>query len=184
VIYPAGGGGAEGVGVTRKADSLWLISFEGGQCSVPHELAGQPVWVRRHGGQVVIYHAGPAGPAEVAWHLVTAPGSPRIDDAHYPPTPPGAPSRSPPTQAEAHFLAIGDGAGLWLAEAAAAGASRIRVKMPRRYSWPPCTALPRWTGRSARRRQAGSPTATWPRSWPIRPPLRPARFIGRANGAL
>jgi len=32
-------------------------------------------------------------------------------------------------QAEARFLAIGDGAGLWLAEAAAAGACRVRAKM-------------------------------------------------------
>jgi hypothetical protein len=71
------------------------------------------------------------GPAEVARHLVTAPGSPRVDDAHYPPAPPGALNRTPKarTQAEAQFLGIGDGAGLWLAEAAAAGTSRVRAKM-------------------------------------------------------
>ena len=87
--------------------------------------------VRRHGGQVVITCAGPAGLAEVARHQVTTPGSPRVDDAHYPPAPPGALGRTPKprTQAEAQFLAIGDGAGLWLAEAAAAGASRVRAKM-------------------------------------------------------
>jgi hypothetical protein len=69
--------------------------------------------------------------AEVARHQVTAPGSPRVDDAHYPPPPPGALGRRPRarTAAEAEFLAIGDGAGMWLAEAAAAGASRVRVKM-------------------------------------------------------
>ncbi len=33
------------------------------------------------------------------------------------------------TRAEAQFLAIGDGARLWLAEAAAAGATRVRAKM-------------------------------------------------------
>jgi hypothetical protein len=121
------------LGVTRKADALSLVSFEGGQYSVPHELAGQAVWVRRHGGQVVITHAGPAGPVEVARHLVTTPGSPRVDDSHYPPAPPGALNRTPKarTTAEAQFLAIGDGAGLWLAEAAAAGASRVRAKMAR-----------------------------------------------------
>jgi hypothetical protein len=110
---------------------LSLVAFEGGQYSVPHELAGQAVWVRRHGGQVVITHAGPAGPVEVARHQVTTPGSPRVDDSHYPPAPPGALNRTPKarTTAEAQFLAIGDGAGLWLAEAAAAGASRVRVKM-------------------------------------------------------
>ena len=119
------------LGVTRKVDNLSLVAFEGGQYSVPHELAGQAVWVRRHGGQVVITHAGPAGPAEVARHQVATPGSPRVDDAHYPPAPPGALNRTPRarTQAEAEFLGIGDGAGLWLAEAAAAGASRVRAKM-------------------------------------------------------
>jgi hypothetical protein len=119
------------LGVTRKVDALSLISFEGGQYSVPHELAGQAVWVRRHGEQVVIAHAGPAGPTEVARHLVTAPGSPQVDDSHYPPAPPGALNRKPKprTTAEAQFLGIGDGAALWLAEAAAAGASRMRAKM-------------------------------------------------------
>ena len=98
---------------------------------MPHELAGQAVWVRRHGEQVIICHAGRPGPAEVARHLVTTPGSPRVQDAHYPPAPPGPLGRTPKarTAAEAQFLAIGDGAGLWLAEAAATGASRVRAKM-------------------------------------------------------
>ena len=88
--------------------------------------------VRRHGGQVVIAHAGPPA-AEVARHLLTSPGSPRLDEAHYPPAPPGALNREPRarTAAEAEFLALGGGAGLWLAEAAAAGASRVRSKMAR-----------------------------------------------------
>ena len=119
------------LGVTRRVDAMSLVSFEGGQYSVPHQLAGQVVHVRRHGEQVVIAHAGPDGPAEVARHLVASPGSPRLDDAHYPPAPPGALNREPKarTAAEAEFLAIGNGAGLWLAEAAAAGASRVRSKM-------------------------------------------------------
>ena len=92
---------------------------------------GEVVQVRRHGEQVVIVHVGPDGPVEVARHLVTTPGSPRVDDAHFPPAPPGALNREPKarTAAEAEFLAIGDGAGLWLAEAAAAGATRVRAKM-------------------------------------------------------
>ncbi|MGO9082969.1 MAG: IS21/IS408/IS1162 family transposase [Streptosporangiaceae bacterium] len=119
------------LGVTRKVDGLSLVSFEAGQYSVPHQLAGQAVRVRRHGEQVVITCAGPGGPAEVARHQVTTPGSPRVDDARYPPPPPGALGRKPKarTAAEAEFLAIGDGAGLWLAEAAAAGAGRVRAKM-------------------------------------------------------
>ena len=117
--------------MTRKADALSLVTFEGGQYSVPHELAGRAVWVRRHGEQIVIAQAGPDGVAEVARHQVTAPGSPRVDDAHYPAPPPGALGREPRarTAADAEFLAIGDGAGMWLAEAAAAGASRVRAKM-------------------------------------------------------
>lgn len=119
------------LGVTRRVDAMSLAAFEGGQYSVPHQLAGQVVHVRRHGGQVVITHAGPAGPVEVARHQVTTPGSPRVEAGHYPPAPPGALNRTPRarTQAEAQFLAIGDGAGLWLAEAAVAGATRVRAKM-------------------------------------------------------
>lgn len=119
------------LGVTRRVDAMSLVTFEGGQYSVPHHLAGQAVYVRRHGGHVVIARAGASGPAEVARHQVTTPGSPRVDDAHYPPAPPGALDRTPKprTAAEARFLAIGEGAGLWLAEAAAAGASRVRAKM-------------------------------------------------------
>jgi hypothetical protein len=121
------------LGVTRRADAMSLVAFEGGQYSVPHRLAGQVVHVRRHGNQVVIAHAGPQGPAEVARHQVTSPGSPRLDEAHYPPAPPGALNREPKprTAAEAEFLAIGGGAALWLGEAAAAGASRVRSKMAR-----------------------------------------------------
>jgi hypothetical protein len=119
------------LGVTRTVDGLSLVMFEGGQYSVPHQLAGQVVWVRRYGEQVVITSAGPAGVAEVARHQVTTPGSPRVEDAHYPPSPPGALNRAPKarTTAEAQFLAIGEGAAQWLAEAAAAGTRRVRAKM-------------------------------------------------------
>ena len=175
------------LGVTRKVDALSLVTFEGGQYSVPHELAGQPVWVRRHGEQVVITHAGPAGPAEVARHLVTAPGSPRVDDAHYPPAPPGALNRTPKarTAAEAQFLGIGDGAGLWLAEAAAAGASRVRAKMAQAVQLAALHgAAGAVTGRSGRPpRRAGSPTATWPPSWRTRPARGQARRPGPASRA-
>lgn len=54
-----------------------------------------------------------------------------IDDAHYPPRPAGPLNRKPkPTSAaEAEFLALGEGARLWLVEAASAGTSRVKVKM-------------------------------------------------------
>ena len=66
------------LGVTRKVDGLAMVSFEGGRYSVPHQLAGQAVWARRHGGDIVIVHAGGSGPAEVARHPVTTPGSPSV----------------------------------------------------------------------------------------------------------
>ena len=99
--------------------------------SVPHRLAGETVWVRRRGEEVIITHVGADGPVEVARHEVTTPGSPRVDDAHFPPAPEGPLARTPvpATAAEAEFLAIGDGAALWLKEAGAAGATRVRAKM-------------------------------------------------------
>lgn len=108
-----------------------MVSFEGGSYSVPHHLAGARVWVRRHGEQVVVVHVGDTGPLEVARHHVTTPGNPRVDDAHFPPAPEGALCRTPrpKTPEETAFLALGEGAALWLIEAAAAGAARVRAKM-------------------------------------------------------
>lgn len=119
-------------GVTRTVgENIPMVSFEVGQYSVPHQLAGQTVWVRRHGEQIVIVHVGPDGPVEVARHAPATPGTPRVEDAHFPPAPPGPLNRAPraKTSGEAAFLAIGDGAAMWLTEAAAAGASRVRAKM-------------------------------------------------------
>ena len=125
-----------GYGTTRKVPANTpMVSFEAGQYSVPHQLIGQTVWVRVHGAgdgeQVVITHLGAQGPVEVARHLRATPGSPRVNDAHFPPAPQGALERTPRarTAAELAFLAIGPGAGLWLTEAAEAGVCRIRVKM-------------------------------------------------------
>ena len=54
----------------------------------------------------------PAGPVEVARHLRTGPGSPRVDDAHFPPPPETSLHRTPRarTAEETAFLALGDGA--------------------------------------------------------------------------
>ena len=98
---------------------------------MPSRLAGETVWVRRRGEEVIITHVGVDGPVEVARHQVTTPGNPRVDAAHFPPAPEGPLNRTPvaANAAEAEFLAIGDGAVLWLKEAGAAGASRVRAKM-------------------------------------------------------
>jgi hypothetical protein len=124
--YTAAFGVTRTVGVTSP-----MVAFDHGSYSAPHTLAGQTVWVREHGDQIVIVHTGADGPLEVARHARTTPGTPRVDDAHFPPQPPGALSRTPRagTGAEAAFLGLGEGAALWLVEAAAAGCSRMRVKM-------------------------------------------------------
>jgi len=123
-------------GVTRTvAATAPMVVFEGGQYSVPHPLRGQLVWVRVHGrgeGEaIVIVAVGEGGPVEVARHCRAAPGSPAMQDAHFPPAPAGALGRAPKarTAAEAQFLGLGDGARLWLTEAAAAGTTKMRVKM-------------------------------------------------------
>src|SRR5439155_7455301 len=119
-------------GQTRTvASTTPMIDYQTGQYSVPHQLRGEVVWVREHGEEIVVVHVGPTGPVEVARHARTTPGSPRLDDAHFGPAPAGPLARSPRarTQAEAAFLTIGDGAGLWLTEAAGVGASRVRAKM-------------------------------------------------------
>jgi hypothetical protein len=74
---------------------------------------------------------GPLGPHEVARHQLTTPGRPSIDDAHYPPRPPGALERRPKGrgQDEKQFLAIGPGAERWLRKAAGEGVLRLRRKM-------------------------------------------------------
>ena len=106
-------------GVTRTvAAKTPMVAFEGGQYSVPWPLLGQPVWVRAHGigedEQVIVVHIGETGPAKVARHARAAPGTPQLDDEHFPATPAGALSRAPKarTAAEAEFLALGNGARL------------------------------------------------------------------------
>ena len=123
-------------GLTRVVGAKTpMVTFEAGQYSVPHELLGETVWVRVHGRgadeQVIIVHVGATGSVEVARHARATPGSPQMLDAHFPPAPPGALGRVPSarTVAEAAFLSLGDGARVWLAEAAAAGTTKMRVKM-------------------------------------------------------
>lgn len=112
-----------------------MVAFEYGQYSVPHQLMGATVWVRVHGKgadeQVIITHVGPDGPVEVARHQRAIPGTPQLTEHHFPTPPAGALERAPKakTAAEAEFLGLGEGARLWLVEAAAAGAGKMRVKM-------------------------------------------------------
>jgi transposase len=118
-------------GETRRVSWSATISYGGVIYSVPHTLADETVWVRVDGDQIVAVHCPPSGPVEVARHHRSTPGQPMIDDAHYPPRPAGPLGRKPkPTSAaEAEFLALGEGARLWLIEAASSGTSRVKVKM-------------------------------------------------------
>ena len=117
-----------------------MVTFESGQYSVPHvhdgqSLLGATVWVRTQGvgvdEQVVIVHVGADGPVEVARHARATPGTPKINDEHFPPQPEGPLDRRPRARnaAETEFLDLGEGARLWLVEAAAAGTTKMRVKM-------------------------------------------------------
>jgi len=83
------------------------------------------------GDEIAATHIPISGAVEVARQVLSTPGNPSIDDAHYPPRPAGALARQPKpgNAAEAEFLALGDGARMWLIEAAAAGTSRVKVKM-------------------------------------------------------
>lgn len=118
-------------GETRKVTWSSTISYGGVTYSVPHQLIDAEVWVRVDGDEVVATHVGPGGALEVARHLRSTPGTPRIDDGHYPPRPAGPLNRQPKATnaTEAEFLAIGDGARMWLLEAASAGTSRVKMKM-------------------------------------------------------
>jgi hypothetical protein len=119
-------------GLTRTVGSNTpLIAFDGGEYSVPHRFRGEVVWARHHGNEVVVTAIDKDGPCEVARHEVTTPGNPRYVDEHFGPAPEGPLNRSPRAKndADTAFLALGDGAALWLTEAAAAGSCLVRVKM-------------------------------------------------------
>ena len=157
----------------------------GSAATPPRPATRAPVWCVA--GRTGDHRPAGRGAAEVARHRLSTPGSPPICDAHYPPGGRArrAARRRPRTQAEAEFLAIGDGAQRWLAEAAASGASRIRSKMARAVELAAVVGAARWTRRSAWPRwPAGSPTATWPRSSTTWPPNAPpaSSDAGRPTG--
>jgi hypothetical protein len=123
------------LGVTRRVpDNTPMITFDHCQYSLPATLLGHSVWVRHHEGadEIVICALDDGGPIEVARHRRTTPGTPAIDDAHFPghhDKIPGDYRLRARTATERAFLAIGNGAAVWLKEAAAVGAERIIQKM-------------------------------------------------------
>jgi len=114
-------------GVTRTvAAKTPMVAFDGSSYSVPHLLLGQTVWVR--GPWTQRRRAGD--------HRARRPGSPRLNEEYFPPAPAGALNRKPKArnEAELEFLTLGDGARLWLTEAAAAGTTKVWVKMAQAVS--------------------------------------------------
>lgn len=125
-------------GTTRRVEATSpMVTFQDGKYSVPARLLGATVWVRCHGvgsdERIVVVHVGDTGPVEVARHARharAAPGSPMPDDRHFRAAPAGlgrVPKAKNPD--EAAFLDLGLGARTWLMEAAAAGTTRMRIKM-------------------------------------------------------
>jgi transposase len=121
-------------GTTRRVNWDATVSVEGVRYSVPHQLVDTRVWVRFHGEDLVITAVAETGPAEVARHARSTPGTPSIKDEHYPP--PTAAARADGERvpgatdaAEVEFLALGPGATSWLVEAAGSGARGVRRKM-------------------------------------------------------
>ena len=123
------------LGVTRRVpDNTPMVTFEHCQYSLPATLLGQTVWIRHHAGtdEVVICALDDGGPVEVARHRRATPGSPAIDDSHFPEhrdKVPGDYRVRARTVSEQRFLALGPGAALWLTEAAALGTERMLQKM-------------------------------------------------------
>jgi transposase len=126
---------AMALGEERLVDDDQTIRFGSVRYSTPDGHQRSKVWARVTGDELVIVGDTTAGLAEIARHALSTPGTPRIDDAHYPHHPGGNLPRPPKIRArtpeEVAFLALGEGARRWLVEAAATGVTRIRVKMAR-----------------------------------------------------
>jgi len=118
-------------GESRRVGWSSTVSFGGARYSVPHRLAGGLVWVRAGGEEVVMVAGEGWGAPVVARHRRLSAGQASIDDAHYPERSRHPLERQPrATKAsEAAFLALGEGAKLYLVEAAAGGIRRIERKM-------------------------------------------------------
>jgi transposase len=123
------------LGEERLVDDNQTIRFGSVRYSTPPGHVDAKVWCRVVGEELVIVAMTGKGMQEIARHMLSTPGNPRILDAHYPHHPggnhPRPPRPRPRSKAEANFLDIGDGAHTWLVEAAASGTVRVRAKMAR-----------------------------------------------------
>lgn len=119
-------------GESRSVGWSATVSFRGARYSVPDRLCDTQVWVRAAAGEVIITSGEGTGAKEVARHDLVGPGQASIKDSHYSRPnnrEPLARTPKPTTPAEREFLALGEGARLYLSEAAAIGARRIEARM-------------------------------------------------------
>jgi transposase len=117
-------------GESRTVSWSSVVAMDGARYSVPTEYRDTRVWVRVAGDEVIITAGGPDGAVEIARHERKGPGGASIKDEHYPPRRDPAERQPRATNpAEAAFLALGEGARLWLVEAAAVGTRGIEARM-------------------------------------------------------
>jgi hypothetical protein len=111
------------------------IRFGSVPYSLPKAWVDQEVWCRVEGEELVVVGRDEVGLREIVRHQLSVPGKPQILDEHYPDHPNGRgvlqPTPRPQTETERDFLALGEGAEVWLTTAAATGVTRIRAKMGR-----------------------------------------------------
>jgi transposase len=123
------------LGEERLVNDDQTVRFGSVRYSTPPGHVDTRVWCRVVGEELAIVAMTGSGTVEIARHLLSTPGNPRIVDEHYPHhrggNHPRPPRPRPRTKAEVEFLNIGDGAQTWLVEAAATGATRVRAKMAR-----------------------------------------------------
>jgi hypothetical protein len=119
-------------GESRRVGWSATVSYRGARYSVPDRFCDTQVWVRAQGGEVVVTSGEGSGAREVCRHRLVGPGQASLCDEHYSHRPPAGPLARRPrpvTRAEGEFLALGEGAKLYLVEAAATGARRIEARM-------------------------------------------------------
>ncbi|HSS61626.1 MAG TPA: IS21 family transposase [Candidatus Limnocylindrales bacterium] len=123
------------LGETRRVEENQTIRFGSVRYSLPKLWVDQEVWCRVEGEELVIVGRDESGLREIYRHELSVPGKPRILDEHYPGHPNGRGTLQPKPRAqsetERNFLALGEGAEIWLTTAAASGVTRIRAKMSR-----------------------------------------------------
>lgn len=119
-------------GESRRVGWSATVSFRGARYSVPDRLCDTQVWVRAAAGEVIVTSGEGTGAKETARHRLVGPGQASICDEHYTHRSQRDPlvrTPRPNSRAEREFLALGEGASLYLSEAAAIGARRIEARM-------------------------------------------------------